>query len=168
MAKNVIINGVTYLNVPEVNIPQSDGGTAQFYDISDATAVQSQILAGKSGYVASGKVTGSMINNGDTSNVITTKDGAVTIPSGYTSGGTVAIASAQQSLLTSDNIKNGITVLGVSGSPMVVDTTISSGGATTANILSGYSAYVNGSLVEGAAVVPMISQDSTTKILSIV
>ena len=168
MAKNVIINGVTYLSVPEVNIPQTDGGTAQFFDISDATAAQSQILAGKSGYIASGKVTGSMINNGDTSNTITTKDGTVSIPSGYTSGGTVAIASAQQSLLTSDNIKSGITILGVSGSPMVVDTTIASGGAAAANILSGYNAYVNGSLVAGEAVVPTISQDSTTKILSIV
>ena len=43
MSKNVIINGVTYLNVPEVNIPQSGGGTAQFFDKTDATAVQSQI-----------------------------------------------------------------------------------------------------------------------------
>ena len=168
MAKNVIINGVTYLNVPEVNIPQSGGGTAQFFDITDATAVQSQILAGKSGYIATGKIIGSMINNGDVSNSISTKNGTVSIPSGYTSGGVIAIASAQQSLLTSDNIKNGVTILGISGSPMVVDTTISSGGATLANILSGYSAYVNGVLVVGEAVVPTISQDSTTKILSIV
>ena len=34
MAQNVIINGVTYQNVPEVDIPQSGGGTAKFYDAS--------------------------------------------------------------------------------------------------------------------------------------
>lgn len=32
MAQNVIINGVTYSNVPEVDIPKSGGGTAKFYD----------------------------------------------------------------------------------------------------------------------------------------
>lgn len=39
MASNVIINGVTYSSVPEVNIPKSGGGTAKFYDTTDATAV---------------------------------------------------------------------------------------------------------------------------------
>jgi hypothetical protein len=37
MAHNVIINGVTYQNVPEVDIPKSEGGTAKFMDTSDAT-----------------------------------------------------------------------------------------------------------------------------------
>ena len=36
MAKNVVINGVTYSNVPEVDIPISGGGTAKFMDTSDA------------------------------------------------------------------------------------------------------------------------------------
>ena len=31
MAQNVIINSVTYQNVPEVDIPKSGGGTAKFY-----------------------------------------------------------------------------------------------------------------------------------------
>lgn len=38
MAQNVIINGVTYSNVPSVEIPLSPGpGTAEFVDTSDAT-----------------------------------------------------------------------------------------------------------------------------------
>ena len=37
MAQNVIINGVTYPNVPSVEIPKSTSGTAAFYDTSDAT-----------------------------------------------------------------------------------------------------------------------------------
>ena len=32
MAQNVIINGVTYQNVPEVDIPKSGGGSAKFMD----------------------------------------------------------------------------------------------------------------------------------------
>jgi len=32
MAQNVIINGVTYSDVPEVQIPKSGGGNATFYD----------------------------------------------------------------------------------------------------------------------------------------
>ena len=38
MAQNVIINGVTYQSVPEVNIPKSGGGTAKFMDTDDANA----------------------------------------------------------------------------------------------------------------------------------
>ena len=167
MAQNVIINGVTYQTVPEVDIPLSGGGTAKFYDVSDATAVQSNILTGTNAYLGNGKVNGSMANNGSTSGNISTKAGTVTIPAGYTSGGTVAIASAQQDLLISANIKNGVTILGVQGSSMVVDTTISSGAAASGDILTGHSAYVNGSLVAGSATMPTISQDSTTKVLSI-
>ena len=37
MAQNVVINTVTYQNVPQVQIPKSGGGTASFYDIADAT-----------------------------------------------------------------------------------------------------------------------------------
>ena len=38
MAQNVIINGVTYANVPEVDIPKSGGGTSKFYDTASANA----------------------------------------------------------------------------------------------------------------------------------
>ena len=59
MAKNVIINGVTYASVPHVNIPLSGGGgNATFYDTTDATADAAAILAGYSAYGASGKVSG--------------------------------------------------------------------------------------------------------------
>ena len=45
MAQNVIINGVTYQSVPEVDIPKSGGGTAKFTDVSDATAVAADVLS---------------------------------------------------------------------------------------------------------------------------
>ena len=62
MAQNVIINGVTYQNVPEVDIPKSGGGSAKFYDISDATInSNSQLLNGTTAYGADGtKYTGNV------------------------------------------------------------------------------------------------------------
>ena len=167
MAKNVIINGATYNSVPYVRIPQTDGGMAEFYDTSDATAEASHTLTGKTTYGASGLINGSMANNGDTSGTISTKAGTVTIPEGYTSGGSVELAESQKNLLVSANIKKGITLFGVSGSSMVLDTTISSGGATASNIMNGYKAFVNGAEVTGNATVPTVSQDTSTKVLTI-
>lgn len=133
MAQNVIINGVTYQNVPEVDIPKSGGGTAKFYDTASADVTSADLLTGKTAFNASGSVSGGMANNGSTSGTISTKAGTVTIPQGYTSGGTVAISSTEQSKIIASNIKSGVTLLGVNGSLSL----------------------------------PTISQDSTTKILSI-
>lgn len=164
---SVIINGVTYSDVPEVDIPVSGGGTAKFYDTSGADISAGDVLTGKTGFGASGEIAGSMASNGDTSGTISTKDGTVSIPAGHTSGGTVGIDSTAKSAIVSDNIKSGATILGVSGSSTVVDTTISSDAASASTIISGKKAYVNGLLVTGQASMPVISQDSTTKVLSI-
>ena len=133
MAQNVIINGVTYSSVPEVDIPKSGGGTAKFYDTASADAAQGDILTGKKAYGASGEITGNMANNGATGGTISTKAGTVTIPAGYTSGGTVSIASAAISDCIAANILSGKTILGQAG------------GLT----------------------VPTVSQNSTTKVLTI-
>ena len=74
-----------------------------------------------------------MANNGSTSGTISTKAGTVTIPAGYTTGGTVAISSTEQAKVIASNIKSGVTLLGVAGSLSL----------------------------------PSISQDASTKILSI-
>lgn len=133
MAQNVIINSVTYQSVPEVDIPKSGGGTAKFYDTSAATATAAHVLTGDTFFGASGEATGSMPSNGSTGGTISTKAGTVTIPAGYTSGGTVSIASTEQAKIVASNIKSGVTLLGVAGS----------------------------------LALPSISQDSTTKVLSI-
>lgn len=133
MAQNVVINGVTYQSVPEVDIPTSGGGTAKFYDTTGADVSSSDLLTGKTAYGASGEIAGSMANNGSTSGTISTKAGTVTIPAGYTTGGTVAISSTEQAKVIASNIKSGVTLLGVAG----------------------------------ALALPTISQDSTTKVLSI-
>ena len=130
---SVVINGVTYSACPEVDIPKSGGGTAKFFYTGDADAAAGDILTGKSAFGASGSVSGSMANNGATGGTISTKAGTVSIPAGYTSGGTVSLASAAISDCVAGNILSGKTILGVSGSLSM----------------------------------PTISQDGTTKVLSI-
>lgn len=53
------------------------------------------------------------------------------------------------------------------GTASFIDTTIASGAAGAAQIMSGYKAYANGDLVTGSATVPSVSQDSSTHILTI-
>ena len=133
MAQNVVINSVTYSNVPEVDIPKSGGGNAKFYDTSGADISAGDVLTGKTAYGSSGSVSGSMANNGGTGGEISTKAGTVSIPAGYTSGGTVSIKSSAVSDCLAGNILSGKTILGVAGSLAMVS----------------------------------VSQDGTTKILSI-
>lgn len=85
-------------------------------DTQDATAAATEILAGKSAYVKGSKVTGSMKNNGAVTGKITTVAGQYTIPQGYHDGsGKVAIDSDEQAKLIAENIREGITVLGITG-----------------------------------------------------
>lgn len=164
MAQNVVINGVTYQNVPEVNIPKSGGGTAKFTDVSDTTAVAADALNGKTFYKADGtKVTGNIASK--SSSDLTASTLTVTAPAGYYAS--AASKTLTDAALVAGNIKAGATIFGVSGAANVVDTTISSDAAAASTIISGKKAYVNGSLVTGQASMPTISQDSTTKILSI-
>lgn len=113
MAQNVVINGVTYSNVPKVQIPKSGGGTAEFVDTSDATLDSgNKILSGVTAYANGTKYTGSITSKSATTYTPTTSD--QTIASGqYLSGAQTIKGDAN---LTASNIANGVTIFGVTGS----------------------------------------------------
>lgn len=135
-------------------------------DTSDATATEGQILSGKTAYVNGEKVTG-ILSFGTTlshqgslsvsdSNVVTattTLDSNFCI---YSDGSTprqarltlTASQVAESIGLTADKLVSGNTVLGITGTTTAgVDT--SDANATATDILTGKTAYVNGSKVTG-------------------
>lgn len=85
-------------------------------DTSDANAVAAELLKDKTAYVNGVKVTGTMPNNGAKTLDIINKSTPVTIPTGFHDGsGKAQIAADEQAKLIPTNIREGITVLGVTG-----------------------------------------------------
>ena len=112
MAQNVVINGVTYQNVPSVEIPKSGSGTATFMDTSDANAVAGEILNGKTAYVNGSKITGNISSKAAETFTPTTSD--QTINSGQYLSGVQTIKGDAN--LVAGNIRSGVTIFGISGS----------------------------------------------------
>lgn len=130
MAQNVVINGITYSEVPEVQIPLVGGGAATFIDTTDATLANgSQMLSGVTGYANGLKITGSITSKSAQTYTPGTTD--QTITSGQFLAGNQTISGDPE--LTPGNIRTGVTIFGVTG-------TLTS---------------------------PTISQDQTTKVLTI-
>lgn len=85
-------------------------------DTTDADATAADILYGKTAYVNKNKITGSMTNQGTVTGTISSASGTYTIPAGCHSGlGSVSIDSTEQAKIIAENIKSGITILGVTG-----------------------------------------------------
>lgn len=85
-------------------------------DTSDATATVAEILATKTAYKNGSKLTGTMPNRGAVTGTITTVNGTYTIQNGYHDGsGTVGISSTEQAKLIASNIREGVEILGVTG-----------------------------------------------------
>lgn len=83
----------------------------------DATATADEILAGKTAYNKATKITGAMKNNGGVTGAISKKEEQYTVPQGYHDGsGKIGIDATEQAKLVAENIREGITILGVTGS----------------------------------------------------
>ena len=93
-------------------------GTCTFdVNSGDATVAVAEMLTGKTAYARGTKLTGTMPNNGAVTGEISTKDGAYTIPQGYHDGsGKVSIDATEQAKIIAQNIREGVTILGVKGS----------------------------------------------------
>lgn len=92
------------------------GSSTKDSNTTDANASASEILSGRTAYVNKNKITGEMTNNGAVSGTISTKAGTYTIPAGYHSGlGSVGISSVEQQKIIPENIKSGISLLGIEG-----------------------------------------------------
>lgn len=83
---------------------------------SDATATAAEILLGKTAYKAGEKITGTMPNQGAKTLNISDKETPVTIPMGFHDGGGKAqIDATEAAKIIPENLRAGITVLGVTG-----------------------------------------------------
>ena len=89
------------------------------YDVnsSEANAAVAEVLEGKTFAARGEMLTGTMPNNGGISGTIETKEQEYAVPMGFHDGsGKVAISAVEQAKLIPANVKQGIEILGVTGS----------------------------------------------------
>ena len=54
MAQSITLLGATYSDVPAVDLPKTGGGTARFMDVTDTTAIASNVVSGVYFYTSGG------------------------------------------------------------------------------------------------------------------
>lgn len=219
MAKNVVINGVTYREVPYVNIPLAEGeGSAKFVDTGSGDAGAGDLRAGKKAWVDGNEITGSApvksaedvtvsgktvtapagiydspvsknvadgsvtpgaavsgdeIGDTETDYEITVTPSA-TVGAGYVSGNKTGTAvkkyiQVEDKTATPGTAAQDITpAAGKLLKKVHIDAVDVSANATEADVMNGKT-FFSGSLTRrvGTATVPVVGQDSTTKVLTI-
>lgn len=134
-----------YFGSQNVNMMGGSPITTTGINTSDATATASDILSGKTAYVNGSKVTGTIPSQA--AQTITPGTSDQTIVSGKYLSGTQTIKG--DSNLVASNIKSGVSIFGVNGNYTGNGTDTSDATATTSDIASGKTAYINGELVTG-------------------
>lgn len=219
MAKKVIINGVTYSDVPYVNIPLADGeGNAKFVDTDSGNAAAADLRSGKKAWVGGSEVTGSVPVKSaadvtvsgksvtapagiyDTPVTKNVADGTVTpgatvtgdeigdtvsdypvevtpsatVSAGYVSGNksgakvTKYIQVEEKTATPSDSAQDITPTSGKLLKKVRVNAVALSGTASASDVLKGKTFYSSSmTKLTGTATVPIVGQDSTTKVLTI-
>ena len=114
VAANKVLSGYTFHATDGTIQP----GSCNFdVDSSEATANQAEVLATKT-YAKGGQIlTGTMPNIGSQTSYITAKAQEITLSQGYHDGsGKVSIVATEQAKIIAENIKDGVVILGVTGS----------------------------------------------------
>ena len=113
VTKDKILSGFTAHDKSGATIT----GTCDFdVNSTDATVAVAEILDGKTAYARGAKLVGTMPNKGAVNGTITTKAEQFTIPTGFHDGsGKVSIDATEQAKIIEANIKEGVTILGVTG-----------------------------------------------------
>ena len=142
MAQDVVIRNVVYADCPEVDIPKQGGGSAKFFDTASATVAAADVRNGKKFFGTSGEGTGAM-----------TEKAAAT----YTPTASQQSIAANQYLAGAQTIE-AVVVSGLQAANIVAGVTVKVGTASDDDSVTA---------VTGTAQIPVISQDATTKILSI-
>ena len=107
-----IQNGITaHLRTGEI----VTGTNTKDADTSDGTMAASELLYGEVGYSNGNRIVGTMPNNASNNVTVSTKAGT-SIPAGYYDGtGKAVIDSASSTALVANNIREGVSILGVTG-----------------------------------------------------
>ena len=133
MFKNkVVFGGEVLIDLTEDNVTQEDvtqgvkfhlpsgepveGTSTKDSDTKDATAVEYDILDGKTAYARENKLVGTMPNRGSVKLGISEKDQQIEIEDGFHDGtGRVYIDPAERAKIDPDNIRHDVKILGVEG-----------------------------------------------------
>lgn len=219
MAKSVIINGVTYNDVPYVNIPLASGiGDAKFVDTDSGDAAASDLRNGKKAWVDGNEVTGNVPEKSSSDLTVSGKtvtvpagiydepatksvaDGSVT-PTATVAGGEIGDAASDYPVevtpaatVSAGYVSGNATGTKVTKYIQVEDKTATpstsaqditptagkllkkvhinavnlSGNATASDVLNGKTFYSTSlTQLTGTATVPVVVQDSATKVLTI-
>lgn len=109
-----LIKGFTAHNMAGEEI---EGSCTFDSDTSDATIKVAEALEGTTFYARGSRHNGTMPNNGAVNEAIEEKEEEITIVQGYHDGsGKVKISETEQEKIIAQNIKEGVTILGVTGS----------------------------------------------------